>query len=186
VIRIEVDGHAPQEKTVTVRPGGAHPLSFMMQPLPSIDASKSDDNPTSGAMAAPGPEIVTEDLPAAEAAPPLGALITFGVAGALGLSGVAMTVLASDRSNQLDTLGLEQEGITVTEGRETSDRWDALSSEMETYQMTAAILYGVAGAAAIGGLVWMVVSEPEDVAHLPVLSVTPHPRGAMGQAIWSF
>ena len=40
--------------------------------------------------------------------------------------------------------------------------------------------------AAIGGLVWMLVSEPGDVAQVPMLSVMPHQQGAMGQATWSF
>ena len=118
--------------------------------------------------------------------PPLGALITFGVAGALGLSGVAMTVMASDRDNQLASLELQQTGISVAQGRETSSQWDALNTEMETFQLTATILYGVAGAAAVGGLIWVLLAEPDEVANAPIFGVTPGKTGAVGHASWRF
>ena len=64
---------------------------------------------------------------------------------------------------------LQPTGISVAQGRETSSQWDALNTEMETFQLTATILYGVAGAAAV--VIWMLLAEPDEVVNAP--SVTP-------------
>lgn len=195
-IRVELEGHSPWEKDVSVRPGGAHPLSFVLEPLsapaepPASSAVASDGGATRSETSAEadtlGSGVVMDQAVRSDDGPPLGALITFGVAGALGLSGVAMTVMASDRDNQLASLELQQTGISVAQGRETSSQWDALNTEMETFQLTATILYGVAGAAAVGGLIWMLLAEPDEVANAPTFGVTPGKSGAVGHASWRF
>ena len=194
-IRVELEGHSPWEKEVTVRPGGAHPLSFALKPLsapsePPSSAVSLDGGATRAETPAEadtlGSGVVMDQAVRGDDGPPLGALITFGVAGALGLSGVAMTVMASDRDNQLASLQLQNTSISVAQGRETSSQWDAWSGEMETFQLTAAILYGVAGAAAVGGLVWMLLAEPDELANVPTFGVTPGNNGAVGHASWRF
>ena len=64
----------------------------------------------------------------------------------------------------------------------------AMNNDAATLNTAAYAAYGVGIAAAVGGLIWMLVEDPDSTtAHFrPTIGVNPEHGGAMGSATWRF
>ena len=78
-------------------------------------------------------------------------------------------------------------------GKETGttqwEAWDQAESNKTTYRTVAGVLYGLAGAAAIGGVLWLGLAgddEDDDMTWEPRLHVLPAKGGATVQSTWRF
>ncbi len=202
-IRVALEGYQPHEQTVSVRAGGAHPVKVTLKPVtlarapvpiprtpeppePNLaDEPAIDSSPTDATLAA----WVSED----EAPSALGPWITIGSGAALGIAGVALTVMASMEQQDLDEIDRNQttmEDISspaeLKRFMNFSEQWDETQDRRDTYQLVGGILYGVSAAAVIGGVVWLLVAEPDEDTAAAAFGITPTAGGAHGHATWRF
>jgi hypothetical protein len=105
--------------------------------------------------------------------------IVLGSAGALAITGAVMTGLAADRHSALNTLSTSQSG--------TASEWQQAKRDLETYQTASVVFYTLAGAATVGGIVWLLVAGSEDGSDADAsVHVGPTPGGLYGHATWRF
>ena len=115
----------------------------------------------------------------------VGPWLLVGTAGAAAAAGVAFTVLSVGSHTQLQTL---EAGASYDADVK---RFNALLSRRNDQQTASFVLYGVAGAALVGGVSWLLVNElgagePAEVTATPRLDVSPLPGGGRATARWSF
>ncbi|MDP6943338.1 MAG: PEGA domain-containing protein [Myxococcota bacterium] len=200
-IRVELEGHEPFTRELTVRAGGSHPIKVTLKrPAATVEAQPAPPPPvqpappaeTTSEEAPPPAGIATPDATVTASAsgdePPstVGPWITIGAAAATGIAGVVMTGLASEENKTLENLGLEPQTYTDVEGAERNRQWNAANGRMETYQLTASILYGVAAATAVGGVVWLLVADPGEGESKAAFGVVPTADGIYSHASWRF
>jgi tetratricopeptide (TPR) repeat protein len=200
-IGVQLKGYKPFERTVSVRAGGAHPLKVTLEfivatPPPAAATPKPQvSEPASAEPAMPTVDVaLTASAGDEEAGSPLGAWITIGAGGAAAIAAVAMSAMASSEQKALeeiertasDTLKLDPTAETALDGQQLSDEWDAIQGRRDTYQMVGGVLYGVAIAAAAGGVIWLLVAEPDEAPPAAAFGLTPTPGGAYGHATWRF
>jgi tetratricopeptide (TPR) repeat protein len=191
-ILIELPGYAPYTQTLTVRAGGAHPIKVTLTrrapitPEPATIVAPTE--PTAPALATPSTNLdgaVSTSLELGDPAPQWGPWVTIGAASAMAITGVAMSVMASEANKTAEGYAAADTPVTDAEKAQWAQDWEQTISEVQTYQLTAGVLYGAALAAATGGIVWMLLTEPES-PRAASFSVTPTPGGAYGAAAWSF
>lgn len=195
-ILIELPGYSPHTQTLTVRAGGAHPIKVTLTRLAPITpepATAPVSAPVSPALAPPPTTLdatVSTSLNLGEPAPQWGPWLTIGAASAMAITGVAMSIMASEANKAAGRYATEDMPDTDAEKAQWAVRWEQTISEVQTYQLSAGLLYGAALAAATGGIVWMLLTDPEpsrtSFSVTPTLSLTPTPGGAYGAAAWSF
>ena len=183
-IEVTLEGYESVTKTLMVRAGGAHPIKVTLTPkrtaLPpperaiappaSVEAVRSPSTDLSASM--------TLDQPSA----PWGPWLTIGLAGTMAATGAVMTVLAANANKDAEALQMAPSNPDDLEA--SSAQWEATLGDIQTYQLSAGVLYGAALAAAAGGVLWMLLIEPDSPS--TSLSITPTEGGAYGSAMWSF
>ncbi len=194
-IFIAMSGHEPHERKIDVRAGGAHPVKVTLKPIaapspPPVVTPKPDaETPATPTAATKTPTSSDTGISAVAtlgaAGEPIGAWVTIGTAGALAIAGVAMTVMASEESKALEDIIAQGDPGESAAGQILSNEYDATDQRMQTYDLTGSILYGLAVAAAAGGIVWLLLAEPDDT-EAAVFGVTPTDGGAHGHATWRF
>ena len=181
-IRVELAGYAPLTKTLKVRAGGAHPIKVTLSALKPAAPPPGASLPASaGPLPAKSAQLnasVTLDAPSA----PWGPWLTIGLAGTMAATGVVMTVLAAGANKDAEALQMAPPNPEDLEA--SSAQWETAISDLQTYQMSAGVLYGAALAAAADGVIWMLLLEPDSPS--TSVSITPTPGGAYGSAMWSF
>ena len=206
-IRVNLKGYAPMEKMVTVRAGDSQPVRLdlvalaapAVKPPPPAPAPAKPAPPK--AETPPTPSVAAVDAglqgrTSAEAAEaPIGAWVVIGTAAAAAAAGVAMTVLASQEVEALETWEANNvSNLNDTNGNDLYAEWDAINGSVETYELLGVALYGVAIAAAAGGIIWMLLAEPdaadgaenEAASLMPELFIAPSVDGVSGHATWRF
>ena len=86
------------------------------------------------------------------------------------------------------------DSLSVTPLEQGSDakaaEWDEANTELSTYNTLSLTFYGLAGAAAIGGLVWLLLDDggAEDGPDTTPVSMglSPVQGGLYGHAAWRF
>ena len=184
-ILVELPGYAPHTQALRVRAGGAHPIKVTLTRL-APDTPDAPVRATVAPILTPTPSSadasVSTSLTLGEPAPQWGPWVTIGAAGAMAVTGVAMSVLAGEANKTAEALQTQSPG----EGKlaEKALEWEGTIDNIQTYQLSAGILYGAALAAAAGGIVWMLLAEPE--SRSASFGLTPTKGGAYGAAAWSF
>ena len=184
-ILVEFSGYAPHTQSLRVRAGGAHPVKVTLKRL-APDTPDAPVRATVDPLVTPTPSpidaSVSTSLSVGEPAPQWGPWITIGAAGAMAVTGVAMSVLAGEANKTAEALQTQNpgEGNLAAKALE----WEGTIDNIQTYQLSAGILYGAALAAAAGGIVWMLLAEPESQS--ASFGLTPTKGGAYGAAAWSF
>jgi hypothetical protein len=211
-VRINLAGYAPVEKMVTVRAGDSQPVRLDLVAIAASTAKPAapvatpkPTIPTATAPAESAPTVAAVDAglqertspPSAEV--PIGAWVVIGTASAAAVAGVAMTVLASQEAESLETWEAQNiptgsATLSDEQGAALYAEFDSRNGTVETYELLGGALYGVALAAAVGGVVWMLLAEPdatEDAENqaarlMPELLIAPSPGGVSGHATWRF
>lgn len=184
-----LDGHKTASRTLPLAKGSMVTVELL------LEASDEPVAPLKPVSAQP-PPVPVEATVAVEASdtsgPGSGPWWVIGGAGAAAVGGVLMTVLG-----ELSAQDLEEKGAALADGPDALtnpgqaiDDYQALESEMNTYRTVGYVLYGVAGAAAIGGILWLGLSgddpqDPEDLT-IPSIDVVPGRGGAAVYGTWSF
>lgn len=135
----------------------------------------------------PHPVLATVVTPAAprRVGPGVGPWILIGAAGAAAAAGAVFMVLRNGAFDDAvarcsaDPNGVRRcDGLSADEGAAARARYDTAV----TYNTAAAVSFGVAGAAAVGGALWLLLAPRS----APVVSASASAHGAALQARWSF
>lgn len=203
-IQVSLKGYAPVEKMVTVRAGDSQPVRLDLVALaaPTAKAAAPKPTPTPTVAKAPAkaaPAVAAADAGLQESASdasggsPVGPWVVIGTASAAAVAGVAMTVLASMEVATLEEWENNPQNQTAASGAKAAE-WKSMNDTIATYDLLGGVLYGVALAAAAGGIVWMLLAEPdtaEDAENqaarlMPELLIAPSTDGISGHATWRF
>ena len=188
-VRVELEGYTPHSQTLTVRAGGAHPIKVTLTRItkdaePPANPVVGATDPALGPPPSQTAAALSTSLTLGEPATQWGPWLTIGAASAMAITGVAMSVMASEANKSAEGYAQLGEPDTDSAKAEWARNWEQTISDVQTFQLSAGILYGAALAAATGGIVWMLLTEPADSS--TSFSVTPTPGGAYGAAVWSF
>ena len=167
-VRVEREGHEAFEEDVVLQADSASATVLRV--------SWSDES--AGALGAMDEAVNGDALaPRRRALDPLWGWIAGGSGLAVLLAGLPLSLMAMSDQDSLS--GYQYELPT----EENQAAFDDLKTSMQTKEIAAGVLYGVGGAAVIGGAVWLMLSYNQDVTRPgdePSLSlhVTPLPGGA--------
>ncbi len=137
---------------------------------------------TETTIAAPAPAEETSVVP----------WIIVGSAAGLAVAGAIFTSLAAEELAALEDIGVTDDPCPngpCTEGLSYGDDWQAHDDAKDSYQTVAGVLYGLAGAGLVAGVVLfaMAPSEtPQEASVLPTIHIAPAPGGVTGHASWRF
>jgi hypothetical protein len=208
-VRVTLAGFGSATRSLTVEAGRQHPVRL------TLTASASPESAASAVAPAPAPKAtprtaaerpVEERVTAATTLPNSattlsathdqaaemgwGSYALLGAGGAAMVAGVALTVSATMKQNDaqasLDAADATQ--LDAAASRAVIEAAQAMNDDAATLNMAAYAAYGVGIAAAVGGLIWMLVEDPDSTAarFRPTIGVNPEPGGAMGSATWRF
>lgn len=149
------------------------------------EANKEEAEPTSELTQAPQPTLAAQSASEPSGGSAWAPWVVIASAGALAAAGGAMTGLAAGAQSSLDTLS----ATPMEEGSdEKAAEWAQARADLDTYNTLSVTLYAVAGAAAIGGVVWLLLGDDDqsEASTAPALTVSPTQGGLYGHAAWRF
>jgi tetratricopeptide (TPR) repeat protein len=180
VVSATLPDHERAESTITVGAGGMSPLRFALESTAKAAPTPGPVAPATLAVDA-GVSATTED----EGSGSLGPWIVIASSGALAIAaGITAGLAAGARSDWGAYAATLPTDGTGAEAAEAYPEWESHRSTVESYEATTGALAAIAGAAAIGGLVWLLIAD--DDGGTPAVSVAPATGGLTGHAVWRF
>jgi hypothetical protein len=191
-VSLTLAGHQTYTHTLSVKAGGITTLEATLVAGVS-DAAIGGSTHKSEQTAADSSLTLTEHSSAlsATSASSEGATwapwVVIGSAGALAAIGGAMTALGMGAQETLDTLS----ATPLDQGSDAkAAEWSQATADLDTYNALSMTFYVLAGSAAVGGLVWLLVDNggaKGDPTATPVsMGLSPIQGGLYGHAAWSF
>lgn len=178
-----------REGVVTVADGKVSdlPLDWWAAPAPP-PSTPGDASGTGADLSA------SASAPSGDTSIPLGTWITGAAALGLAAAGIAVQVMASDQFTVAEQANADFYAVwddSLAEQPESTHAlartWQDEDQTYQTLQTTSAVLFGVAGAAALTSVIWLLVDTPsgdaQDAARIAPL-IAPGRLGAA--ATWSF
>jgi len=188
-VTLSLDGYAPYQTTIRVSPGGMSPIKATLnRPAKATEAPPFAPTKDEGNADIEAPSTratsLTAEVDLGEKTP-LGPWVVLGSGGALLVAGGVTTALAlgaqGDYEDYVDTI---PEALPSEDMRsEYYDETQRLSAKRDMYTTMSGVLLGVGVGAAVGGLVWMLMT-PEDTP--AEVSLSPLPGGLSAHAQWRF
>ena len=197
-IRVERTGFTPEETSVVIEANKLKPLAMTLSEI-VVEAP------------APPPSAPVAPAPVAPIAPPVEAggtgtmgmvgMILLGAGGVSLIGGVVGSVMGKTKQDAAEELVgpictkdpnsddcIEWVKDTNNWDKAKDDRRNELDAQITEFGLVAGIMYGIGAAAAVTGLVLVLIDDGGDDATEPAASfqVTPTPGGAFGQATWRF
>jgi hypothetical protein len=176
MLQLSHDGHSQIQRIVTIKAGSRQSLPISLEST----APSKGPSVTEATLAAPASVEDTSVVP----------WVTMGVGAGVGCIGAVLTILAAGESSELDAIRAVGSDPGSEQGAIYGDEWTEHASALDTYQMAAAILYGLAAASVATGVVLLVLqpSEAPQAASslLPAIDLTATPGGVTGHATWRF
>ena len=175
-ISLELEGHAPATTTIKTRPGQLDSYA------PELLAASSER--PEGAASAPESAPIIE-APKEDEGGTIGPWVLIGGAGAAAIVGGVMVGLAEGevaRRDEIIAAGDPGEAL----GPAARDDYNGAEANIATYDTLSLAMFGVAGAAAIGGVLWLLLDGDESTEASASFGLTPAPHGVHAHALWRF
>jgi hypothetical protein len=187
-IRVKLDGHLPAKAVITAVAGKLQPLTLKLEPVPAAPAPQPKVTPV-------GPPSADATVAMAhepdEGGDSIGGWLLVGGSAVALVGAAVVTVVAGGASGELDALKNPHPDWTPAQYLEGSAEWRSLESERDTMRVVSGVLYGVAAASLVGGLIWVAAGGGDESAaappsRAPAVVLTPTPSGVFGHATWRF
>ena len=185
IIALALDGYQPITHTLTTRAGQLDSFSPTLQAIAPAAAE------------APAPEAPQTPVVAVEgegSGGGIGPAILLGSAGVSAIIGGVMLGLSQSefaKAQDIDSTAKQlQETDPVAFATQQGDlelRYDTAKSAHETYSLVGALTLGVAGAAAVGGVLWLLLADDAPASEPDTsFGLVPTRGGLHGHATWRF
>lgn len=191
-VRAELEGYVTGEAKVTAVAGKLLPLTLKLEAVPEAAPAVAPEPVT----AAPAGESTLDAAVARASAPEegdgsLGPWLLIGGASAAVVGGVVLNVLAAGKNSDLGRLDDTSPDWTAEQYEKAGAKWRSVEEERDLLRILSGVLYGVAGAALAGGIVWILLDGEGDGAEsaagvAPAIQLAPISGGAYGHATWRF
>jgi len=176
VIALSLRGFAAAARTMTTQAGQ---LDSYSSTLTSLDA------PASPVVEVEPVVSQSSSVEAAQASSSVGPWIVLSGAGAAAIVGGVMLGLAEgEAATRADIIAQGDPGAAL--GPAARDNYEQAEANIETYDAVAWAMFGVAGAAAIGGVLWWLLDGDDTQQTDAAFGLIPTTHGVHAHASWRF
>jgi hypothetical protein len=175
MLQLSHDGHAQIQRIVTVKAGTSQSLPISLEST----APPKGPSVTETLLAAPASTKDTSVVP----------WVVVSSAAGIAVAGTIFTILAAQESGALDDIRAISDDPGATSGATLGANWEEHVDTLNTYQTVAGVLYGLAGAGLVAGVVLFAIpppDTPEEASAVPTIHIAPAPDGVVGHASWRF
>ena len=191
-VTLSLDGFEPAQAQIRVSPGGMSPIKVTLSAVtPALKAPARHPDTLTDQEALTTKEVTASSGATLSAevslgqSPSLGPWMLIASGGALVIAGGVTSALALSAHGEYEDYVSTIPAELPSEGERERifGETEALSDEVDMYTAMSGALLGVGVGAAVGGLIWMLMT-PEDTP--AEVSLRPLPGGLSAQAQWRF